>query len=87
MAQFPRLGVVVPLPVQLPESGEPQPYKKHRQSPGIALHPVQQLIAQVETVHQGPGIAAHFRVDDLLGKVEKLRVRERSFFPKNLLGR
>jgi len=69
VAQFPRFGVVVALPVELPQGRIPQPHIEQRQACGVPRHPVQQIVAEVETVHERPGVAAHLPVDDLVGQL------------------
>ena len=70
MTQFPGLGIVIPLPVELPDSRESKPDEKQRpqlQSTGhAAAGAIKQVVAQIEPVHQRPGIAAHLGIDNLI---------------------
>ena len=71
VTQFPGLGIVIALPVQLPDGRKAEPNKKKRQAVRFSANPVEQIMAQVETVHQGPGVAPHFSGDNLIGHLDK----------------
>jgi hypothetical protein len=54
VAQLARFCIIIALPVELPQKGIAHPYKYQGQSIGIAPYPVEQIVAEVEPVHQGP---------------------------------
>ena len=60
--------VVVALPVELPDRRVPEPDEKEGQPVHLSPHPVQQVVAEIEPVHQGPGVGARFGGEDRVGK-------------------
>src|SRR5262249_10366861 len=65
VGQLPRFGVVIALPGQLANGGEPKPHIEQSKSIRFILDLVEQIPAQVEPVHQGPGVVA-FSTDNLI---------------------
>ena len=54
MTQFPGLGIVIALPVKLPNCRKAKPYKQQGLALQVTAKAAQQVMAQVEPVHQSP---------------------------------
>src|SRR5271166_5194649 len=65
--EFAGLGVVAPLPVELARGAVAQPGEQQRQRLLVVLYPFQQVVTEVEAVHQGPGAGPLFGTDNLVG--------------------
>ena len=69
VTELPGLGVVVALPVELPDGGKAQPGVEQGQCVRVPLCRLEQVMAEVEAVHEGPGASAHLRFYDLVGEL------------------
>ena len=75
MAQFARLGVVAPLPIELADGAEAQPGEQQRQRILVVLRLAQQIVTQIEAMHQRPRAGSLLGADDLLGEIGQLSAR------------
>src|ERR1044071_7590114 len=66
IGQIARLGVVVALPCQLADGGETEPNVEQRERCRIILGPVQEVVTEIEPVHQRPGIVGSLRLDNFI---------------------
>ncbi len=75
--QLPWFGVEVALPVQLSDGGKTKPHKNKGHAVCRARGPVEKIMAQIETVHEGPGMVPRFSFDDGVGHIGKDRIAEK----------
>ena len=74
MTEFSGLGVIISLPVQLPDSRKTQPYKNKRKALRVISDPIQEIITEVEAVHQCPRIGTHFLFNNLFGQIRHVGI-------------
>src|SRR6516225_5978927 len=71
MSQFAGLGIVIALPGELSDGGKTQVDVNEGKAVESATHPVEQVMAEVESVHQRPGIVG-LGPNDFLGNISVL---------------